>query len=270
MNRYIQLFRFQNSIIGLIGIVASAFIASGTDMLDHWQNVLMACVIVAVFMAGGNAINDYVDRDIDVVSHPERPIPSGRMRPEHALYAGCAALAVAVALSLFFRDPLSIAIVGVACALMLSYEMWLKQRGLAGNITIAVLTGMIFLLGGAVVGNAEMTYALAGMAVLVNIGREITKDIEDMAGDEGRSTLPMKIGRKNAGIVAAVFYIAGPVLSVWPLFTDMFTNWYLLVLVPDAMFIYASYILFTNPRRSQKIAKYAMLVALAAFMVGVI
>lgn len=270
MNKYLQLFRFQNSVIGLIGIVASAFIASGTDIVDHWMNVVMACMIVAIFMAGGNALNDYIDRDIDITSHPDRPIPSGRMQPKHALYLGCVMLIIAVALSIYFRDVLSIAIVIVACTLMFAYELALKQRGLAGNITIAVLTGMIFLLGGAIVGNIEKTYALAGMAILVNIGREITKDIEDMEGDEGRRTLPMIIGKRNAGIMASVFYIAGPVLSVWPMFTDMFTSLYYSVLIPDAMFLYAAYILFSNPHRSQKVAKYAMLVALVAFILGVV
>ncbi len=139
-----------------------------------------------------------------------------------------------------------------------------------GNITIAILTGMIFLLGGAVAGNVEKTYVLAGMAVLVNIGREIVKDIEDMEGDKGRSTLPMRIGVRNAGMLASVFYIAGPALSIWPMFAGMFSAWYMRVLVPDAMFIYASYILFTDPHRSQKTAKIAMLAALAAFMAGVI
>ena len=256
--------------IGIIGIAASAFIASGTDVVDSWSNVILACVIVVTFMAGGNALNDYIDREIDLTGHPERPIPSGRMSPRQALYAGCATLGLAVALSIVFWDPLCIIIVATACVLMLAYELLLKQRGLIGNITIAVLTGLVFLLGGAVVGNIEGTYMLVGMAVLVNIGREITKDIEDMDGDIGRRTLPMQLGARNAGVVAAIFYLSGVALSIWPLLTGMFGTFYAFIIVPDAMFIYASYILFTNPRRSQKVAKNAMLVAFVAFILGVI
>ena len=270
MNKYLQLFRLHNGIIGVIGILASAFIAAGHDVTDSWMNIVVAVSIIIIFMGGGNALNDYVDRDIDIVSHPNRPVPSGKMKAEHALYAGCSMLALSVALSIYFWDAISIAIVIVACALMVSYELFLKQRGLVGNVTIAVLTGMIFMLGGAVVGNVEGTFILAGMAILVNIGREITKDIEDMEGDIGRSTLPMKIGKKNAGIVAAVFFIAGPVLSIYPIIAGTFSSLYLAVAVPDAMFIYASYILFSDPHKAQSIAKFAMLIALGAFILGVI
>ena len=273
MNKYLQLFRLQNCIIGIIGILASAFIAAEADVdiiTDNWFNIVLACIIIITFMSGGNALNDYVDREIDKTGHPNRPIPSGRMQPKEALYAGCIMMGLATALSLLFWNLLSIAIVVAACVLMLAYELGLKQRGLVGNITIAVLTGGIFLLGGAIVGNIEGTYMLVGMAILVNIGREITKDIEDMDGDKDRHTLPMSIGAKNAGILAAIFYLAGVTLSVWPLLTGMFGTWYVSILVPDAMFIYASYILFSSPRSSQKVAKFAMLVAFAAFILGVI
>lgn len=270
VNRFLQLFRLQNGIIGVIGILASSFIAAGTDAIDSWARILLACIIIVTFMGGGNALNDYVDRDIDVTSHPERPIPSGRMQPKTALYAGIGALGLAVLMSILFWDILCIAIVIAACILMLLYEMAFKQRGFIGNVTIAVLTGGIFLLGGAIVGNIEGTFILAGMAILVNIGREITKDIEDMDGDEGRRTLPMILGKKRAGIVAAVFYLAGVALSVWPLIAGTFSIWYASIILPDGMFIYASYILFTNPHGSQKIAKIAMLVAFVAFILGVI
>lgn len=270
MNRYLQLLRLQNGIIGVIGLIASAFIASGTDIVDSWMNVIVACVIITLFMGGGNALNDYIDRDIDVISHPERPIPSGRLQPKSALYIGCGLLVVSVLMSVFFWDLISILIVIVACSLMFAYEVALKQRGLVGNVTIAVLTGMIFLLGGAIVGNVEGTIAVAGMAMLVNTGREITKDIEDMEGDEGRRTLPMIVGKRNAGIVAFIFYIAGPVLSIWPILTNAFSDLYYSIVIPDAMFIYAAFILFTDPKRSQKTAKIAMLVALAAFILGAI
>ena len=271
MNKYLQLLRLHNGIIGLIGILASAFIAGGgTDAFSEWPRIILACVIVMIFMGGGNALNDYVDRDIDTASHPERPIPSGRIPPRHALYTGYISLGIAVLISLLFWDLLCIAIVAAACVLMLLYELALKQRGFVGNVTIAALTGGIFLLGGAIVGNVEGTFILVGMAVLVNIGREITKDIEDMEGDKGRRTLPMAVGRKKAGGIAAVFYLAGVALSVLPLITGTFGILYISIIVPNVMFIYASYVLFTDPHTSQKTAKIAMLVALVAFMLGVI
>jgi geranylgeranylglycerol-phosphate geranylgeranyltransferase len=263
--------------MGIVGVMTGALIASGLDIVDHWKILIIAAAVVIMFIGGGNALNDYIDRDIDRTSHPERPIPSGRMSPKEALTAGITAFAASIAISLIAVilsfadwDLISITIVLIACTLMISYELFLKQRGFIGNVTIAVLTGMLFLLGGAVVGNIEGVVVITCMAVLVSIGREIAKDVEDMGGDEGRTTLPMRIGIRNACIVASIMLIVGPVLSVWPLITDMFGPLYYLIFAADAVFIYASYIIHKNARKAQQLCKYAMLVALAAFILGAV
>jgi geranylgeranylglycerol-phosphate geranylgeranyltransferase len=263
--------------MGIIGVMTGALIASGLDIVDHWKILIIAAAVVVLFIGGGNALNDYIDREIDRTSHPERPIPSGRMGPKEALTAGIIAFTasimislIAVAFSFAEWDIISVAIVLVACALMLSYELFLKQRGFIGNVTIAVLTGMLFLLGGAVVGNIESVVVATCMAVLVSIGREIAKDVEDMGGDEGRTTLPMRIGVRNACIVASIMLILGPILSIWPIITEMFGPLYYLIFAADAVFIYASYIIHRDARKAQRLCKYAMLVALAAFILGAV
>ena len=53
------------------------------------------------------------------------------------------------------------------------------------------------------------------VAFFANLGREIIKDCEDMESDEGRNTLPMRIGLMNARSVAYVF-IAGIYGNSWP------------------------------------------------------
>lgn len=269
MNKYLELFRLENGIIGIVGLAVTTFIAVGSNMTDHWLNILVGCVTVVLFIAGGNGLNDYIDREIDKVAHPERPLPSGRMEPKNALYVSIACLALSFITSLF-QNVTSIIIVGVAIVLMVAYEVVLKQRGFVGNITIAVLTGLVFLLGGSIVGEIERSFAIAGMAALITVGREIAKDIEDMEGDEGRHTLPMAIGKKNASIVSTVFYIAGPILSILPLIDHSFNILYPLIIIPDLLFIYAAFILYKSPHKSQKTAKLAMMVALAVFIIGAI
>ena len=269
MNKYLELFRLENGIIGIVGLAVTTFIAVGTDMVGYWQYILLGCITVILFIAGGNSLNDYIDREIDKVSHPERPLPSGRMEPRTALYISVICLLLSFASS-FFQSIESIAIVGVAIVLMVLYEVLLKQRGFVGNLTIAILTGMVFLLGGSIVFHMSNCYEIAAMAGLVTVGREITKDIEDMEGDKGRKTLPMSIGKRNAGIVAAIFYIAGPILSVLPLVEGTMGPLYPVVFAADAMFIYAALILFNDPHGSQKTAKYAMMVALVAFILGAV
>ena len=270
MNKYLRLFRFGNGIMGIVGTLVGAFIAVGLDITDHYVNLAISCLVVLSFMAGGNSLNDYIDIEIDRIGHPDRPLPMGEIRPRTALILGISGMLLAGILSLFTGSLLVTCTLLIAAVMMISYELVLKQRGFVGNLTIAVLTGMIFLFGGAVVDNIEANYIIALMAVLVSIGREITKDIEDMGSDEGRATLPMKIGMRNASILAAIFFIAGPALSIWPLIDQSFGWLYCIVLVADAIFIYTAFIIFRNAKKAQKFAKIAMLIALIAFILGVL
>ncbi|MCL2509878.1 MAG: geranylgeranylglycerol-phosphate geranylgeranyltransferase [Methanomassiliicoccaceae archaeon] len=270
MNRFLRLFRFGNGIMGILGVIVAAFMAVGFDIGDHVQNLVISCFVILAFMAGGNSLNDYIDIEIDRTGHPDRPLPRGEITPRTARTIGISGIAIACLLSVAMLSVVITVVVVIAAALMVSYELFLKQRGFVGNITIAVLTGMIFLFGGAVVGNIWGNVIVAAMAALVSIGREIAKDIQDMSSDEGRKTLPMMIGVKKAAIAGAVFFILGPILSVWPLFDDMFGWLYCIVFVADALFIYSAFIIFSRADVSQRVAKIAMFIALIAFVLGVI
>ena len=270
MNRYLRLFRFGNGLMGAVGVLIAAFIAGGYEAADHWPNLIAGVFVILSFVAGGNALNDYIDRDLDKTAHPDRPLPTGELQPATAKYCGVGGLVLAVLLS-FLISWIVAAVVAAAAVLMVSYETLLKQRGFIGNLCIAVLTGMIFLFGGSLVEDFSRVWVLTLLAFLVSVGREIAKDIEDLAGDKGcRRTLPMTIGTRNAAVVSAVFFILGPVLSFLPLAQGIFNVFYCTVLVADAIFIYCAVLVFRNPHKAQKYAKLAMLAALVSFILGVI
>jgi len=269
MNKYLQLFRLGNAAIGCVAIFIAAFVAAGTSMFDHWVNLIVGAAVVFTFVAGGNSLNDYIDADIDRTAHPDRPVPKGLLTPLQARNAGILMLTLSCILSLITMDAVCIAIVILACILMAMYELTLKQRGFVGNIVIALLTGMVFLLAGAIVGDAMTNIAIAGMAALVSVGREISKDIEDMDSDKGcRKTLPMSIGIKNASVIAAIFFIAGPILSWYPIILNPSNYLYWIVVIADVIFFYCAYKVFSDPHSAQKKAKIGMLFGLLAFILG--
>lgn len=256
--------------MGVVGVTVASFMAVGTGMVDQWLNLLISAVVVFMFICGGNALNDYIDHEIDRTAHPNRPIPSGRMDRRIALRTALMMLSSSMVVSLLTLNLVCIASVAVACILMVSYETALKQRGFVGNVTIAVLTSMMFLLGGAAVGNVEGNVVVALMAMLVSVGREIAKDIEDMNSDKGRLTLPMRFGVRASAALACVFFVAGPVLSVLPILEHTYGPLYYTVVVADAIFIYCAAAVFRSPYMAQKCAKLAMIVALVSFILGVI
>jgi geranylgeranylglycerol-phosphate geranylgeranyltransferase len=269
VNRFAQLIRIGNCVMGVVGLLLAVLIATGTSLLDFWYDMVVGAVVVFAFVAAGNSLNDYLDREVDKVAHPERPLPSGRIRPRTALWIAVAFFVVSLGASLFLRNLESIAIVLAAIAVMVLYEVKTKAMGLVGNLSIAFLTGGLFLLGGAIVGHMERTVAMAAMAFLATLGREIIKDIQDMEGDFDRVTLPKRIGRRNAGIIGSAAFLIAVGLSFVPYLEGVFGVEYLAAVgVADAIFIYSSIVHFQNPKKGQTWAKYGMLVALLAFLIG--
>lgn len=267
---YLGLFRLGNCAMGALGALLAAVACVGvTGLEDFAWEVVLSMLVVVSFTAAGNTLNDYFDREVDKVAHPERPIPSGTVSPGAARALAVIMFLVSFMLSIWI-NPWSIAIVATSVFVMVGYEAFLKAEGLAGNLAISWLTGALFLFGGAAVDRLELAWILATLAFLATLGREIVKDIQDIEGDKGsRRTLPMRIGPRSAGIVGSVAFVSAVALSPLPYLLDLLSWVYVpVVLVADAIFIYCASVHFKSPERGQKIAKLAMFVALLAFLLG--
>ncbi|MDD1768355.1 MAG: UbiA family prenyltransferase [Methanomassiliicoccales archaeon] len=254
--------------MGVAGLILGAFVAVGTSIVDYPFQLFIASVIVFLFVAAGNSLNDYMDREVDKRAHPRRPIPFGLISADLTLAIAGIFFGVCLVMS-FLLDSISIAVIVSAIFVMLAYEGGLKRAGLGGNLSIAWLTAALFLLGGAIVERVDMTVIIAAMAFLATLGREIIKDIEDIEADFDRKTLPMRIGKKKAGMIGSAAFIAAVILSPGPYIISMFGWGYLVVvLLADGVFIYCSIVHFQSPRKGQRFAKIGMMIALAAFLIG--
>lgn len=274
MGGYVQLSRPLNCAMAAAGVFIGGVVAVGPQAWGTSAiGLLLAAAAAASFIAGGNALNDIYDRETDKVNHPDRPIPSGRIAIRSAKAFAAIAFALAVALA-FVVNLEALLLVLANLAVMFTYEARLKSRGFSGNLAIAYLVGSLFLFGGLAVYQRQSDAlvrvgVLAALASLTTVGREITKDIEDMAGDVDRRTLPQRIGASRAGLVAAAFVVLGVLLSLLPWWLGLFRLPYLaVVLLADGMFIYAALYSARSPRRSQRVAKVAMIVSLVAFLIG--
>jgi geranylgeranylglycerol-phosphate geranylgeranyltransferase len=220
------------------------------------------------FAGAGNALNDYVDRAVDHAAHPHRPLPSGRALPAEARALAWALFVVAMLAAFAVgRDVLTL--VGASLLLMVLYEYHYKAHGLPGNLAIATLTAAPFVVGALTVGRlGPQTAVLAGMALCATLAREIVKDVEDMAGDAGRRTLPMRIGPERARRVAQGAVLVGVALSPlpWLVAPRLGVLGLPLLGAADAALLLAAWT--THPHRAQQRMKLAMLLALLAFAAG--
>ena len=268
VNPYIRLLRPINCVMGALAVILVGIIVKGYGIVNYPFPTLFGVLTVFFALGGGNVLNDYFDREIDLINHPERPIPAKKISPHSALFYGISLFIFGLIFAIFI-NPLALMIAVIAEAMMLLYEIYLKRMGFAGNVTISFLVGLLFIFGGALYGNIPLTSIFALMAFSSNLGREIVKDIEDMEGDINRVTLPKKMGRKWAAVAALFFFLLAISLSPLPYYLLNFGIFYLfVVLVSDAIFIYAAIMQFKNPSKGQRYAKLAMIVGLIAYLVG--
>ncbi|MCH2619573.1 MAG: geranylgeranylglycerol-phosphate geranylgeranyltransferase, partial [Candidatus Poseidoniia archaeon] len=230
MNPYLALTRPGNMILTAIAVIAGSFIAAGPEIMDFQIEVAICCVCSMILVGGGNALNDYNDRETDKENHPERPIPSGSISADTASIYAQALLGSGLLILLFALDnkmPFVIALIGIL--LLIVYENGLKAAGISGNITVGLMSGAVFLFAGMAVNDPGPTLWMFGLAVLATITREIIKDIQDLEGDRDRRTLPASIGIENSMRVAILFLLIAIGLSYTAMdqFDGMASNAYL-------------------------------------------
>lgn len=201
MNPYLALTRPGNAILTAIAVVAGAFIAKGPeDILDFQTEIAICCVSAMMLVGGGNALNDYNDRESDKKNHPERPIPKGEISADAALNYSYTLIGLGLAILFLAPNkieklgymPFVIALLGIIT--LIAYENGLKAAGIAGNIAVGLMSGAVFLYAGMAVNDPGPTIWMFGLAILATITREIVKDIQDLEGDKDRFTLPSRIG----------------------------------------------------------------------------
>ena len=262
-------------------MIVSAVLISLLAGLGHLPSlglVIKVAVVAVAISAGGNALNDYYDAEIDAVNRPDRALPSGKITPiglwTYALllfFVGC----VVAVLSLP-TVPMVIALVN--SALLVLYAYLLKKSGFAGNVIVSYLVASVFIFGSTVVGEWRIGIILGIVAFFINAAREVLKDLEDVLGDaqDGAETLPLVSGGRKAMIIVAAFLLIAIVVSPLPFFLGILTWPYLaIVVIADFLLIRVMYTVLANPTvgvaaHNQRIVKIAAVLGLVAFLAGAV
>ena len=230
MKHYFDLTRPGNAVLTAIAVIAGGFIAIGPDIIDFQKEMIICCISAMMLVGGGNALNDYNDRESDKQNHPERPIPSGKISADTALTFAQTLLGLGLVILLITLDnkmPFVIAFIGMVT--LVAYEGRLKATGISGNIAVGFMSGAVFLYAGMAVANPGPTLWLFGLAFLATISLEIIKDIQDLEGDKDRFTLPARIGIDASLNIAIGILIIAILLSYTAinLFENMALNVYI-------------------------------------------
>jgi len=266
-----------------IAVIVGATLASPHDLSISWLNLVYGFVTGFALTGASMAINDYYDKEIDAVNEPDRPIPSGFIKPKEALAFASVLTAIGFATAFtntYLLTNISCFTVAIfAWMVFVTYTTVGKRSGLPGNFLVSTCVAIPFVYGSvAIVGEVRLSVLVfAFMAFFSNTGREVTKGIVDVKGDEMENvkTLAVRYGQKNAAIAATIFYLVAVLLSPIPCLNHV-SLWFIpLVAVTDFGLVTCSFMLLKdysreNARKVKNIVLLWLAIGLLAFVAGAI
>ncbi len=232
---------------GVYDIQSSLGVQSFTFFL-----LVISTVMIA---AAGNIINDYFDIKADLINKPNRVVIGKFISRRVAIFShwiiNFIAFAIALYLSWRLQTYWYLFIHLLTINLLWYYSLKLKRKFFIGNFLIAGLTAIVPLLVGyyfyhiQLVGAGEietntffpfgeepiidftllLTFAISGFAFVLNLAREIVKDMEDVEGDKKlhAKTLPIVLGYKKTKRVVGLILFFTIVFSliIWSVYEHL-------------------------------------------------
>jgi protoheme IX farnesyltransferase len=146
---------------------ASKLIGPELDYLDL-PHIIIAGALAS---AGSSALNHYYDKDIDPMMKrtSTRPIPSGRLKAQHAMIYGLAVSAASVIYAAFTLNLVSTFFIALGIFFyVVVYTIWLKRLN-SSNIVIGGFAGSAASMAGwaAATGSMDLLGFLVGFLVFV-------------------------------------------------------------------------------------------------------
>ncbi len=273
-----RLLRLHNCLMAAAGVWLGGYLSYGNH--DNIRLVL-ASFCAALVCAAGNALNDFLDMEVDRKNHPGRVLPSGVLPSYVAVLAFWILNGLGIILALFIGLAFA-GIVVFAALVLVIYNFRLKKTSLWGNLAVSLLGALTFVAGGMAVRvpNAYMaagTFAPAVFAFLFHLGREMLKDLADFDGDLGAQykTLPTVFPALAIEYMIMVIYVVVILLTIMAMTMELYRPvfiWIVLVGVDVPLMI-----LLVGLKVSKYKGKYAligqalkalMVVGLIAFLAG--
>jgi geranylgeranylglycerol-phosphate geranylgeranyltransferase len=241
------------------------------------MNVLLAAISAALTASSGNIINDIFDIEIDKINRPLRPLPSGKITTTEA-YILILVLILLSLITSYIVSYLAFIIVIVSHFILLLYSKYLKLIPILGNITVAFLTGLVFIFGGVVVGNPSAAIIPAVFAFLINLIREIVKDMQDVEGDERSAvkTIPIQFGFQISNFIILFLTFILILFTFYPFISNLYhIEFFIIVMIiVNPVLVYCLRILFQdhttkNLNKISNLLKLSMVFGLVAIFLGV-
>lgn len=195
---------------GLVSLAGACLINNGLPNTDIW---ILALFIPMMGWIAGLYLSDFLDRKLDAIEKPHRPIPSGRIHPYEALFVGAVFAGTGLVASIYL-GLYNLIMVFVVAFLVLGYAKFTKSKGILGNLNRGMVTVAAFFYGvfsvSPVISEIPIYILLLSFVFLFHdTNSNLVGAIRDMKGDKegGYNTIPVKFGLKNSIIISFVITV---------------------------------------------------------------
>ncbi|ARM76304.1 UbiA family prenyltransferase [Acidianus manzaensis] len=272
MSSYLKLVRIHNVVGAALGDFTGYVVAS--EWRFDIKSIILSILIVALVAAGGYAINDVYDIEIDKINKPDRPLPSGKIKLKNAVILSYATMIIGVFLSIFL-GYIQFLIALITAVLLFYYAKSLKRQGLPGNLVVALTTAFSIFYGGVAFFQGswlERVIIPTVYSFLLTLGREFVKGIEDYEGDKTYNvkTLATTLGIKNAWKISRIVLISMLIISPLPLLLG-FNVFYIIILIPFFYFTLRAILSETTSKGggyARGFLKVSAFLGMIAFIIG--
>lgn len=270
---YIKITRPTNVIITFLVVVVAILISEKGK--TELATILLASLSASLIAASGNIINDIYDIDADRISHPKRVLVLGNLQKKEAWFGYLFFNFTSVFLAAYL-SPVLLFIVIIAAVLLFIYSLYLKRLPLIGNIIIAFITSLAFIYGGIATNNPQAAIIPAAFAFLINLMREIVKDMQDFSGDSklNLNTFPIKYGFDKSKNLILIIAIILMVSTFYPFIIKFYKiEYFILVMIfVNPIIVYSLKLLYKKSDDGistvSGLLKFNMIIGLLAIYFG--
>jgi 4-hydroxybenzoate polyprenyltransferase len=224
--------------------------------------IFLLIVSTVSIAAAGNIINDINDIETDVVNKPNKIIVGKRISEKTAYNLFIIFNVIGVGVGYYLSNAVGrsgfFTLFVMISILLYVYSTYLKQLFLIGNLVISALVALSIVIVGVfelIPNITEQNQSIqliyfktiwnyAYMAFILNLIREIVKDVEDMEGDSktGMRTLPIVIGKEKTKYIVFVLSIITLVIIGYYVVGTLYQNlwavvYFLLLIIAPLLYL---------------------------------
>lgn len=231
---YLSLIRYKNILPTILLNLSGGWIMNPSIHIFSSTPFIISIINTFLILSSSMILNDLYDLEIDKINNPMRPLVTGKITINDAIYLTVGLLGLTEILTFLFLNNNLNLIIQFAIINILIYTPILKKITLIKNISCALLISFAPIFSGLSINNNsifilnyDLLFSLGIIIFLGSLYNEVLLDIIDYGGDKQYNikTIPVLFGNDKT------FYVASTILFCIIGYTFIIEHSYGLLLV---------------------------------------